>query len=66
MMVGTKSFKLLNRYFSAQTQLFRSNPHPFTRNPLTFGIVIIGPEMILQIGASVINLGSGKHGFLTP
>jgi hypothetical protein len=64
MMVGTKSFKLFRSHFTPQTKLFRSNPDPFTRDPLALGIVVISPEMILQVGVPIINLCSGKHGFL--
>jgi hypothetical protein len=64
MMVGTKGFKLFGGNFTSQTKLFRSDAHPLTRDPFALGIVVISPEMILQVSASVINLGSGKHGFL--
>ena len=64
MMVGAEGFKLLRRHFSIQAQLFRSDPDPFTRDPLALGIVVISPEMILQVSAPVINLGSREHGFL--
>ena len=63
-MIGTKGFKLFRGHFAPQTKLFRSYAHPFTCDPLALGIVVISPEMILQISASVINLGSGEHGFL--
>jgi hypothetical protein len=63
MMVGTKSFKLPRRHFSLKTELLRSDAHPFTSDPFALGIVVIGPEMILQVGVSVINLGSRKHSF---
>jgi hypothetical protein len=64
MMIGAEGFKLLRSHFTPQTKLFGSNPHPFTRNPLALGIVVISPEMILQVGVAVINLGSSEHGFL--
>ncbi len=63
-MIGTEGFKLFRGDFTSQTEFVRSNSDPFTRDPLALGIVVISPEMILQVSASVINLGSREHGFL--
>jgi hypothetical protein len=64
MMIGAEGFKLLRSHFTSQTEFLRSNSDPFTRDPLALGIVVVSPEMILQVGVSVINLGSREHGFL--
>jgi hypothetical protein len=64
MMVGTKGFKLFRGNFTSQTKFLRSDAHPLTRDPFALGIVVISPEMILQVGVAVINLGPGEHGFL--
>jgi hypothetical protein len=63
MMIGAEGFKLLRSYFSIQAQLFRADPDPFTRNPFALGIVVVSPEVILQVSAPVINLGPREHGF---
>jgi hypothetical protein len=64
MVIGTEGFKLLRGYFTSQSKLFSSKSDPFTRNPLTLGIVVIGPEMILQVSLPTVNLGSRKHRIL--
>jgi hypothetical protein len=63
MMVGTEGFKLLGSHFTPQTKLFRSDAHPFPSDSFALGIVVVSPEMILQVGVPVINFGSGEHGF---
>ena len=47
-----------------QSQAFGALAHPDARYLFVLAVIVIGGQMIAQVGAAVLDLGAGKHSLI--